>query len=369
MAERFRRYTVMHGENKVASIRSDGSCTIYSHRKMPYNLYLEKCEANDIDTKLNNLVNFYYWCSSRMLSLDRKYAKEILNSLGKKQAVTDRERAEIAISYHALSLTDIFWVKCDREKVCFADISLYSHKLGDAFVDVCLRGRQLTLENAQLINGLDAAGDIATTGVAAKAWIRRDDGFYLLKDGDRRDVEAELLSSKILDCFDVAHVRYERDTYDGETVSKSRIITSPEKSITAMEFIDVYALNHGLDLHKMILSKDAYQYYMMNIMDYLLGNTDRHMANWGFWVDNRSNSLLGLYPLMDFNRAFNSYDTLEGAICQTAERCVTQLEAALEAVRAVGLNRIKEIDYSWFSDEKQKEMFKKRLAVLEEAVL
>ncbi|MDO4983671.1 MAG: hypothetical protein Q4E35_08980 [Eubacteriales bacterium] len=369
MAERFRRYTVMHGESKVVSIRSDGSCTIYSHRKMPYNLYLEKCETGEIDTRLNNLVNFYYWCSSRMLSLDRKYAKEILNSLGQKQAVTDRERAEIAISYHALSLTDIYWVKCDREKVCFADISLYSHKLGDAFVDVCLRGRQLTLENSRLMDGRDAAGDIATTGIAAKAWIRRDDGFYLLKDGDRRDVESELLSSKILDCFDVAHVRYERDTYDGETVSKSRIITSPEKSITAMEFIDVYALNHGLDLYKMILSKDAYQYYMMNIMDYLLGNTDRHMANWGFWIDNRNNSLLGLYPLMDFNRAFNSYDTLDGALCQTTEKPMTQLEGALEAVRAVGLNRIKEIDYSWFSDENQREMFKKRLAVLEEAVL
>lgn len=37
------------------------------------------------------------WCSSRLFPLDRKYAKEILNSIGQKQAVTDKERAQIAM--------------------------------------------------------------------------------------------------------------------------------------------------------------------------------------------------------------------------------------------------------------------------------
>ena len=44
---------------------------------------------NDIDTRINNLNNFYHWCASRVLSLDRKYAKEILNSIGVPQAVKD----------------------------------------------------------------------------------------------------------------------------------------------------------------------------------------------------------------------------------------------------------------------------------------
>ena len=41
-----------------------------------------------------------------MLSLDCKYAKELLNSIGVAQAVTDRDRVEIALSYHGVSLTD-----------------------------------------------------------------------------------------------------------------------------------------------------------------------------------------------------------------------------------------------------------------------
>ena len=57
--------------------QSDGSCTVYFPRFMPFNLYLERAEAGDLDVRMNNLNNFYYWCATRLLTLDRKYAKEI----------------------------------------------------------------------------------------------------------------------------------------------------------------------------------------------------------------------------------------------------------------------------------------------------
>ena len=79
---------------------------------------------------------------------------------------------------------------------------------------------------------------------------------------------------------------------------------------------------------------------MMNIVDYLVGNTDRHWGNWGFWVDNANNQLEKLHPLMDFNRSFRSYDSLEGARCLTAMGAVSQKDAALEAVKAIGLCQI-----------------------------
>ena len=101
LAKGWGRFTVMHKDRKVAAISEDGTCTIYAPSFMPYNLYLET--ANDLDTRLNNLNNFYYWCSSRVLPPDRKYAKEILNSIGARQTATDLDRAAIAISYHGLN--------------------------------------------------------------------------------------------------------------------------------------------------------------------------------------------------------------------------------------------------------------------------
>lgn len=80
-------FVVMHKDRRVAKIDEIGHCKIYYKSFMPYNLYLE--ESDDIDSLVNNITNFNYWCAARVLTLDRKYAKEILNSIGMLQAVTN----------------------------------------------------------------------------------------------------------------------------------------------------------------------------------------------------------------------------------------------------------------------------------------
>ena len=365
LAKGWERFTIMHKDRKVAAIREDGTCTIYAPSFLPYNLYLE--EADDLDTRLNNLNNFYYWWSSRVLTLDRKYAKEILSSIGAKQAVTDRDRAVITISYHGLSLTDVYWIKLNRENVSFDDLSLFRHSLSGAFANVSLNGRSLTVQNAELLKPGDAAGDISTQGVAPKAWIREDGSFFLLKNGDERDVKAELLASKIARCFRAESVAYEPSTFEGKPVSRSRIITSEEESLIPMEAVDVYCVNYELDRDAFVLKKDAYSYHMMNLIDYLVGNTDRHWGNWGFLVNNDTNKLEKLYPLMDFNKSFLSYDTIDGARCQTSSRKLSQRDAALEAVRAVGLNQISDINPEWFENPVTRDMCYRRLYELKNA--
>ena len=355
-------FDIMHKDRQVARICENGKCKIYYLSFMPYNLYFE--ESDEFDECVNNLNNFYYWCSSRVLTLDRKYAKEIMAAIGANQAVTDKERAMIAASYHALCLTDVYWLRAKDEKISFADINLYENSLSSSFTDVSLRGKPITVQNAQLAAPESAAGDVSVQGVAPKAWVRENGEMCLLKDGDARDVEAELLASKIVDCFDIPHVDYAEDVFDGAPVSKCSIITSEERSIVPFEFIEIYCVNRGWDVFEFVLKKDKYSYYMMNIVDYLIGNTDRHWGNWGFYVDNANNKLLGLHPLMDYNKAFTAYDIIDGAVCQTTAERMSQRDAALTAVKKVGLNQIKEIDETWFADEKIKSMFFARLAEL-----
>ena len=105
----------------------------------------------------------------------------------------------------------------------------------------------------------------------------------------------------------------------------------------------------------------GYRYYMMNIVDYLVGNTDRHWGNWGFLVDNMTNQPMRLYDLMDFNRAFQAYDRIEGAGCLTGGLRQTQLDAALTAVKNIGLNQWKEVEEGWFADRCKYDMFCSRL--------
>lgn len=357
MAEK-KVYEIMHMNRRVARINDSGQCKIYYKSFMPYNLYLE--ESDDIDTLVNNITNFNYWCATRILTLDRTYAKEILNSIGMLQAVTDKERAQIALSYRCASLTDVFWVKFRKEKISFRNVNLYENHLDNTFIDIALRGKQYTVQNEYL------ARDLSTNGCFPKAWQRNHDGFRLLKDGGSDAVERELLASQISRCFDVSQVLYEREYFDGEKVSVSSNITSKDYSIVSMEAFEVYAANHGRNTKKYILSLDRHNYYMMNIVDYLVGNTDRHWGNWGVFVRNSNNKPVRLYDLMDFNQAFHSYDDIEGANCQTMfGEHMNQKEAAIQSLERIGLNQKKEISKTCFDELPQfYDMFCKRLDLL-----
>jgi len=164
----------------------------------------------------------------------------------------------------------------------------------------------------------------------------------------------------------VPQVAYEEYYYDGEVVSQSVIVTSKERSMVSKMVYDIYALNNDLDTIEECVRLDPITYYGMNILDYLIGNTDRHPENWGFLVDNTTNKPISLYPIMDFNMSFQTYDTLDGANCLTVgTRKLSQREAAIEAVEAIGLRQISDIDLSIFAGEEQKkEMFQRRLAEL-----
>lgn len=355
-------HEIMHCDRVVATISSFGEAHVIDEAFMPFDLYLE--EDTEFEVLLNNRTNFQHWCASRVLSLDRKYAKEIMNSLGVAQSTTDQDRAQISLSYHCVSLNDVHWVRIAGEKVTFKDLNLYDHPLNDAIIPLPLKGKHLTVTNNEL------APDLSTKGCFPKAWIRSGNKFYLLKDGGEEVVRRELLASQICRCFDICQVEYEEHQYDGEVVSKSEIVTSKDRSMVSYAAFDIYALNHDFDAIEECIRLDPVAYYGMNILDYLVGNTDRHPENWGVMVDNTTNTPISLYPLMDFNMSFQTYEDVNGANCQTVgSRKLTQREAAIEAVKAIGLRKKCDIDLQIFKGmETQRDVFVQRLKELEQHV-
>lgn len=343
MEKRKQVFEIMHMEKIVARFCLNGTATIYHENFMPYDLYLED-DDEELDTLINNIDNFNHWCACRVLSLDRTYAKDLLNSIGAAQATTDRDRAQIALSYHCVSLTDVYWVRKEWEEVTFSELNLYDNPLNKAIIELSLRGRQMTVTNKEL------APDLSTKGCFPKAWIREKEGFLLLKDGGEETVKRELMASRICQCFDIKQVVYEEAFYDGQIVTKSHIITSKEYSMVSKMAFDIFAINHDLDTIEECKRIDQITYYGMNILDYLTGNTDRHPENWGFLVDNRTNLYVSLYPIMDFNQCFYSYDKIDGARCQTVRNMMSQREAAIEAVKQIGLRQIKEVPKTLFQD-------------------
>jgi len=311
-------YEIMHSETPVAQIDTQGHCHIFSKKFMPYNLYLKETD----DDPLNNLFNFYFLCANGTLPSKRQH-KDVIKSLN----LTSKESAQIALQCHCLSLTDVYWVRNSNKSITFQEINLYDDHSENPLIDASLLGKQITLQS---LKGIEK--DLSTDGCFPKAWL----GNTLLKGGNPTAVRNEILASKICQCFQCNQVLYKEGCYKGELVSISNIFTSKEYSIASKEAFDIYAVNHDIDPIEYILSLDAYSYYMMNILDYLTGNTDRHWGNWGFLIDNQTNIPISLHPLMDFNQSFTAYDSIEGANCLTTPIPMIQKEAAIEAVKQVG---------------------------------
>ena len=112
----------------------------------------------------------------------------------------------------------------------------------------------------------------------------------------------ELAACCILDALGICHVSYEEvpeqklkaladEKYQnkikdaGENVVKSKILTSEKRSIVSWEAFQMYCAYREEDEFSYVKSKYPQAYYSMQIADYILGNEDRHGANWGFlWI-------------------------------------------------------------------------------------
>ncbi len=336
-------YTLMLKDNKVCEINTGtGMVTMFAENLLPLDLYLEWDASQDA---FNNLTVFQWWCANRILSLDREYAKEILNSCGLKQAATDRDKAAIALKYRCLSLRDFYWVRKEEESCKWRDVSLFSNSLSNAVVDLALKGKNLTITNSQLVDS-----DLATDGVFPKAWLRDKGLFWLLK-GDRNDsVNKEVFASQYLRKLGFDVLEYTKHEYKGDSVSVSKCFTSEEVGyVTAGNL----AQNYDLDLR-------FRQYDMMLLCDFLVGNSDRHQDNWGYLFNDRR-EIIGFAPIFDFNHAFEAPEGFFSLPDMLFDRKRTMLDAAKEVVQKYDLHLV----YLAESD-KYAEFINKRIRALNE---
>ena len=72
---------LLRGTAETSTCHDRKECEIYEQELMSYNLYLEMKVSDDIDLRVQNVENFYYWYSSILLPYNRVFLKEKWNSL------------------------------------------------------------------------------------------------------------------------------------------------------------------------------------------------------------------------------------------------------------------------------------------------
>lgn len=306
-------------------------CRILNYDLLPISLRYPDADYDDV---------MHGWTETRAMNIGRTNAKKLLAGFHISQSNPYR----IARMFHFTSLSDCYWMKEEEEPLTWNQVSLFTNTLEKAVTATALLGvSQTFFSMRERIH----TPEFTAQGMAAKAWIRQNGELYLYKVGKK-----ELAASRILDALSVPHVTYTEaetsrleevaDSYhinkiygSGEKIVKCRIISSEKMALVPWEDFQVYCCRHDKNEYELVKQMDPENYYTMQIVDYILGNEDRHGANFGFFMENESGKLLGLYPLMDHDHAFSEEETI---LSQTSEEKETLKEAAYDAIYHIKLN-------------------------------
>ena len=303
----------------------DYRCKILNYELLPISLRYPDVNYDDV---------MHGWTEKRTMNIGRTNAKKLLAGF----RISQSNPYMIARLFHFASLSDCYWMKDAEETFTWEQVSLFENPWEKAVTSTALLGTNQTFRT--LVQKVHTP-EFTAQGMAAKAWIREADGLYLYKVGKK-----ELPASGILDALHIPHVSYieaensslekiaDRNHIDkiyksGEKIVKCRIISSEETALVPWEDFQVYCSYHDKNEYDMVKEMDAANYYKMQIADYILGNEDRHGANFGFYMDNRSGKLQGLYPLMDHDHAFSEDEDI---LSQTSEQDETLQQAAYKAM-------------------------------------
>lgn len=324
-----------------------GNWKIHNQNYMPYGLrdFIGTNFPNTLDMFLLSPKERYYdrfigFCSRRVLTLARKYAKKIFNAFNLDQYDDVHSLAKLAMECSLLSVEDKYWMCEDPSKIKWKDVDLENHHLNEVILTVALKGDSIT------ITGDLERQELCTGGTFPKAWIRKEDGLYLLKhilDGYTDGPENDICVSNILDKFSVNHVKY--TWYKWKTLDCScckNMRTQSYSRVPAKE-VGMWAITQHRKLVDIAKEIDPDGYYKMLITDYLISNTDRHTSNWGFYMDDSTGKLISLHPLFDHNMAFDHAALLNDDFKSKVEPDKTMKELAEDAMS--------KCDYKFIGDE------------------
>lgn len=231
----------------------------------------------------------------------RKYIQSILKQLG-----AENVEGFIEIS-HGASLTDTFWVRNDADKKTWEAVSLYRNEFDENIARIAFEGGTGSLSTT--------TPELSVDGNYAKCWVREGENLYLLKRGSEtygREVFAEYYASQLAEVFCREAVHYDLIQHHQHLATKCKIFTCEETGFSQMTYYveNPYSVTVNEVLSVIEKFEDGENFRRMMVLDALILNIDRHLGNFGFLIDNETQTPLRMAPVFDNNRSmlFNLSD-------------------------------------------------------------
>lgn len=215
------------------------------------------------------------------------------------------------ISY-GLSLNDTLWFKPAKasDDINWDSLNLYDNEFNENIAHFAFCG--------QGSDGLKTPSpEFSTNGMLPKCWHREEDNICLYKGGTSgcsnsgNEPYSEYMCSAILSALQMTDFAdYTLKSYHNNLVSSCRIFTSKELGYLPFcnysnpdTFMQIVKAFDSLGLRE--------QFDNLMVFDALVCNTDRHLNNYGFLIDNDTYKIEGMAPVFDNGLGMFPYYTLD----------------------------------------------------------
>jgi DNA-binding transcriptional ArsR family regulator len=246
--------------------------------------------------------NLWKWLSRRVVPRNRRNIDALMAATGL-EARNVRGIIEIC---RGLSLNDVHWVVPNDFKGSWKDCNLYDNEFSQAIALTAFNGMGSAIERLDWIS----SPEFSTNGMLAKCWRRIDGRVALYKSGTDGAANtgfepySEYYASQIAAAMGLDHVEYSLRKFKGYLCSTCNIFTSDKLGY----------LPAGRIMNVAEALEDK-RFADIFFFDALIFNTDRHLGNFGYLVDNDKNEIVGAAPIFD-----NGYGLFSLALYRPGDR-------------------------------------------------
>ena len=225
------------------------------------------------------------WLTRRTVPRNRRHIEELMARLG----LNSRNIRGIISLCRGLSLNDVFWIVEDDFKGTWAEVNLYKNPFSESISLVAFSG-----EGPDFQGRWTSSPEFTTNGMLAKCWRRIDNNVLLYKSGTEGAANtgfepySEYYAAQIAEAMGLNHVSYDLEKFKGRLCSTCPLFTSDK---------------FGYVPAGRLISRDEAladpRFAEIFFFDAIIFNTDRHMGNFGYLIDNDKNEIVGAAPIFD----------------------------------------------------------------------
>ena len=261
-------------------------------------LWVNKEKRNLLPLSLNkNLDNLSSWLRHRTIPSNRAFVENFLAKLG----LNEKDTKGIIDICKGLSLNDSYWIVDENFKGTFANNNLYDNRFSQTLSLMAFTGYGSYVKST-----FRSSPEFTTGGMLAKCWRRVNGKILLYKSGTQgfansgKEPYSEHYAYQIAETMGLDFVKYNLSKWKGYLCSTCELFTDKDTSYIPVAYIvNGYNLKDILVYYKNLGEKYYNGLVSMLVFDAIICNTDRHLGNFGFLVDNKENKIIGTAPIFD----------------------------------------------------------------------